>query len=93
MLSTEQRLSALLSAPEHILKRVDAIIKGEPTEAEPGDRRLLTFQAAADALGISRTTVWRLARDGQLPVVEIRPGVRRVPSAVITAFARKGMCA
>jgi excisionase family DNA binding protein len=92
-MTTEQRLSAILAANPGVLRRVDAILSGEIEGlTEPTDRRLLSIQQAADALGVSRTTVWRMLRDGALPCVEIRPGSRRVPSAAITAFV-KGGCA
>jgi len=91
-LTTEQRLSAILAANPDTLRRVDRVLTGEPTEAPTGptDRRLLSIATAADALGVSRTTVWRLLRDGRLPCVELRPGSRRIPSAAVTAFAQKG---
>ena len=94
-LTTEQRLSAILAAPPDVLRRVDRVLTGEPIEAatDPGDRRLLSIQQAADALGVSRTTVWRLLRDGRIPVVELHPGSRRVPSAALTAFAQRGVTA
>jgi len=41
-------------------------------------------------LNVSRTTVWRLLRDGLLPCVELRPGSRRVPSVAVTEFAKRG---
>ena len=92
-MTTEQRLSAILAATPDVLKAVDSILAGGIEGATaPGDRRLLSIAQAADALGVSRTTVWRLLRDGRLPFVELRPGSRRVPSAAITAFV-KGGCA
>jgi excisionase family DNA binding protein len=92
-MTTEQRLSAILAATPDVLKAVDSILAGGIEGATgPGDRRLLSIQQAADALGVSRTTVWRLLRDGRLPCVELRPGSRRIPSAAITAFV-KGGCA
>lgn len=88
-MTTEQRLSAILAANPGVLRRVDAILSGEIEGAtEPTDRRLLTIQQTADALGVSRTTVWRLLRDGRLPCVELRKGSRRIPSAAITAFVK-----
>ena len=94
-LTTEKRMTLLLAATPDTLRRVDRILSGEPIEGAtaPSDRRLLSIQQAADALGVSRTTVWRLLRDGQLPCVEIRPGSRRVPSAAVTEFAKKGRSA
>jgi len=86
-------MTLLLAATPDVLKRIDRVLTGEPGEgaAEPTDRRLLSIQQAADALGVSRTTTWRLLRDGALPSVEIRPGSRRVPSAAVTAFAKRGV--
>ena len=94
-MTTERRMTLLLAATPDVLRRVDRILSGEPTETktDPGDRRLLSIQQAAVALGVSRTTIWRLLRDGRLPCVELRPGSRRVPSAAVTALARKGHCA
>ena len=94
-MTTEKRMTLLLAANPGVLRRVDRILTGEPTEGatEPGDRRLLSIAQAARALNVSRTTVWRLLRDGRIPVVELRPGSRRVPSQAVTEFAQKGRCA
>jgi len=92
-LTTEKRLTLLLAATPDTLLRVDQILSGEPIETptEPTDRRLLSIAQAALALNVSRTTIWRLLRDGRLPTVELRPGSRRIPSAAITAFAQRGV--
>jgi len=93
-MTTEQRLSAILAANPGVLRRIDSVLSGEIEGAtEPTDRRLLSIAQAADALGVSRTTVWRLLRDGLLPFVELRPGRRRIPSAAVTEFARRGATA
>ena len=93
-LTTEQRMTLLLAANPDTLRRVDRILTGEPGAGDPGDRRLLSIQQAADALGVSRTTTWRLLRDGRLPSVELRAGgSRRIPSAAVTAFAQRGVTA
>ena len=91
-LSTEQRMTMLLAATPDTLRRVDRVLTGEPTEGatDPGDRRLLSIRQAADALGVSRTSLWRMLRDGRLPCVELRPGSRRIPSAAVTEFAKRG---
>lgn len=90
-MTTEKRMTLMLAANAEILRRVDRILSGEPTEGttDPGDRKLLTIQQTAAAMGVSRTTVWRMLRDGGLPFVELR-GSRRVPSAAITAFVKGG---
>ena len=90
-MTKEALIGKLLAASPAELKRVAAVFTGEGA-TDPGDRRLLSIQQAADALGVSRTTVWRLLRDGRLPFIELRPGSRRIPSAAITAFV-KGGCA
>lgn len=90
-MTTEQRLSAILAANPRLLARIDSILAGEIEGATDPDRRLLSIQQAARALNLSRTSVWRLLRDGRLPFVELRPGSRRVPSAAITAFVKGGV--
>jgi len=94
-MNKETMIARLLNATPAELKKVAAVFNGEPTETttEPGDRRLLSIQQAAQVLNVSRTTVWRLLRAGRLPTVELRPGSRRVPSAAITALVQKGRCA
>lgn len=90
-LTTEKRMTLLLAATPDTLRRVDRILSGEIEGAtDPGDRRLLTIAQAARALNVSRTTIWRLLRDGRLPTVELRPGSRRIPSAAVTEFAKRG---
>jgi excisionase family DNA binding protein len=90
-LTTEKRMTLLLAATPDVLRRVDRILSGEIEGAtDPGDRKLLSIQQTAAAMGVSRTTVWRLLRDGRIPCVELRPGSRRVPSAAISAFVKGG---
>jgi len=91
-MSTEQLMRRLLTATPSELKKIEAVFTGEGA-TEPTDRRLLSIAQAARALNLSRTTVWRMLRDGGLPFVEIRPGSRRVPSQAVTEFAQKGRCA
>jgi excisionase family DNA binding protein len=91
-MTTEQRMTLLLAANPGVLRRIDSILAGEIEGAtEPTDRRLLSIQQAADALGVSRTTVWRLLRDGRLPFIELRKGSRRIPSEAITALVKGGV--
>jgi len=44
--------------------------------AQP-NTELLNARQVAEALNVSRNTVWRMARDGKLPMVEIRKGCWR----------------
>ncbi len=90
-MTTEKRMTLMLAATPDVLKRIDRILSGEIEGAtDPGDRRLLSIQQTADALGVSRTTIWRLLRDGRLPFIELRKGSRRIPSAAVTEFAKRG---
>jgi len=94
MMNKETMIARLLNATPAELKKVAAVFNGDATEqAEVADRKLLSIQQAAGAMGVSRTTVWRLLKAGRLPTVELRPGSRRVPSAAITELVRKGGCA
>ena len=56
---------------------------------DAADAKTITLTAAAKVGGVSRTTIWRLTRDGSLPVITIR-GRHRVRLAdVIKLFAGK----
>lgn len=76
----------MLLASTEILNRVEAVLDNRHTEPSLSDRRLLTLGAAARMLGVSRMTIYRMARDGRLPVVETRAGRYRVPSNALTAL-------
>jgi excisionase family DNA binding protein len=94
MMNKETMIARLLNATPAELKKVAAVFNGDATEqAEVADRKLLSIQQTAAAMGVSRTTVWRLLKAGRLPFIELRPGSRRVPSAAITELVRKGVCA
>ena len=88
-MNKEQLIGRLLTATPSELKKIAAVFTGE-TPTEPTDRRLLTIAQTARALNVSRATIWRLLRDGRLPTVELRHGSRRIPSAVVTEFSKRG---
>ena len=92
-MTKEALIRKLLAATPAELNRLAAVVLAGETPTEPTDRRLLSIQQAADALNVSRSTVWRLLRDGRLPFVELRPGRRRIPSVAVTEFARRGATA
>lgn len=50
--------------------------------------RLLSANELAEALGVSLSTVRRLTRDGQIPVIRVRSMVRYDISAVVEALGR-----
>ena len=91
-MSTDERFKKLLGADSVLLARVDELLDGKATEklTDPGDRRLLTQTEAAEALGCSRMTIFRMVKDGRLPSVEIRRGRLRIPSKAITALVEEG---
>jgi len=93
-MTTERRLSAILGGNPDTVRRIDSILSGEIEGATaPGDRRFLSIAQTARALNLSRTSIWRMLRDGRLPFVELRPGSRRVPSQAVTEFSQRGVTA
>ena len=91
MMTRDQLIMKLLSAPPEELARWYAFAENKCEAAAPADRRLLTLAAAAKVLGVSRQTVFRMSRDGRLPVVETRAGRFRVPSYALTALLQDGI--
>lgn len=78
-MSNEQRMMRLLTANQQTLAKVDAVLDGtdgKPDNAET-DCRLVTLTEAAKRMGVSRPTVYRLARLGRLQVVPLN-GVNRI---------------
>jgi len=88
MLTTEIRFQKLLTAGKEALEKIDAILEGTANDdtCVLEDRRLLNMTEAAEVLNLSRPTIWRMCRDGELEFIEIREGTRRVPSQAITDF-------
>ena len=91
-MSPDQRMMKILIADPATLARVDELLDGKTVDkpTAPGDRRLLTFTDAAEILGCSRMTIFRMVKDGRLPAVEIRQGRLRIPSAALTALVGEG---
>lgn len=78
-MDNNERIIAFLRASEDQLKRIDDILEGRntPSVKAEAETRLITQEEAARRLGISRTTVWRLIKEGTLLTVNQR-GKRRV---------------
>ncbi|MFA7174027.1 MAG: helix-turn-helix domain-containing protein [Kiritimatiellia bacterium] len=89
-MTLEKRIQALITAEPEKLSQIDAILSGDAHTEAPGDRRLLTMTQAAEVLGLSRQTIWRMIKDDRLPVIEIRRGRYRVPSAALTSMLQEG---
>ncbi|MBV6462732.1 MAG: hypothetical protein OKBPIBMD_00147 [Chlorobi bacterium] len=60
----------------------------EPPLKREEDQRLLTPQEAAQRLGISSTTLWRLVRDGAITKTRIRNAVRYDPDELDRYISR-----
>jgi excisionase family DNA binding protein len=78
----------LLDQEEHANKAPTSKRNGLSNEkTTPNGSLLLGMGAAAGLLGVSRTTLWRLIRDGQLKKVEVLPGSFRVRREDLEAIA------
>ncbi|GAA6764011.1 MULTISPECIES: helix-turn-helix domain-containing protein [Thermus] len=63
--------------------------KGDPPEKDPLDGKLLlTYSEAAKALGLGRTTIYRLVKAGRLKVVHPTPRSARITRESLEAFLR-----
>ena len=88
-MNIEHRFQKLLTATPEQLAKIDALLEGKGFRSEPLDTRLLTLTAAAETMGLSRQTVFRMTRDGRLPVVEVRAGRLRVPACALQELVKK----
>ena len=50
----------------------------DPTHVVADEPLLLTMTAAAKLLGVSRVTLWRMVKDGDIRPVQITPNVFRI---------------
>ena len=72
-----ERLRWLISATPEQLAEFDRMRSGQPEEKR-SSLRLLRIGEAAEALGVSRCTIWRALREQRLHAVTIRKGSRRI---------------
>jgi len=84
-MGNEDRIKALFNATPEQLAAVDAALAGK-TEPQRQSLRLYGMGAAAKETGISRTTLWRAIRDGQLKAIEIRKGSFRISERELIRF-------
>jgi len=93
-MALDEIMKAVCAADKATLARVARVLRHEDGAAaapvaDP-DMRLVTQTEAAKRLGISRVTVWRLIREGELLGVEVRGKVRvRMDSVRVYALGRK----
>lgn len=71
----------MLKATPEQLAKVDAALTD--TAPPPPCLRLLRMGEAAKLMGVSRTTIFRMVRDGRLPTAELRKGLYRIPERAI----------
>ena len=82
MTSRGSTIEKIMTADEETLAKVEEVLAGKATT--PQDRKLLNYRQAADALGVSKASIRRLARDGRLIAVETRLGRKRILNQSIT---------
>ena len=89
VLSTDASLSA---AEQRLVKGlIDGHVDAPVSPVSGNDEHLLVTQKrAAQLLGVSRATVWRMTRDCLLHPVEIIPGTWRYPFRELAALTRRG---
>ena len=86
-MSATERMQKLLTASPTMLAKIDKVLDGEDTSPKPeADTRTVTYTEAAKRLGVSRPTIYRLARAGRLKVVPLL-GVNRILLQSVIDFA------
>ena len=84
------RMQKILAAPAATLQKVDAILEGRDTFNNADDLRTITFKEAADRLNVSRPTIYRVVKSGQIETVLIG-GLERIPVRALTAYATRSV--
>jgi excisionase family DNA binding protein len=78
---TNEILQALVPASDERKQAALLVLRGEAAAGKAGPDTgplLVGMSAAARLLGVSRSTLWRLLRDGRLPKTELFPGTYRI---------------
>jgi len=90
MLNANDRLIKLATASQSVLARIDAILCGEDTTSgkQDTDCRTITFSEAARRMGLSRPTVYRLAKAGRLHTVPLNGVSRILLSSVVECVSK-----
>lgn len=72
-MQNEDRIKMIFTATPEALAAVDAALNGKtPEAARPPSLRLYRMGEAADITGLSRVTIWRAIKEGNLKAVDIR---------------------
>ena len=87
--SPNERLMRILQASPEQLTAIDRVLDGttEPARPERKGPFLLKMGDAAELLGVSRPTLWRMLNARRLTRVEILPATFRVRREEIEALA------
>lgn len=90
-MSEKDRMMKLFAANPKTLARIDAILDGSDTTPTPVDVdcRTITFTEAARRMGVSRPTVYRLAKAGRLEIVPLN-GVNRIRLQSVFDYVSRG---
>ena len=90
-MTKEDIIGKVLNANQEQLTTIANALEQKATPAQQDiDRKLLNSTQASKILGVSRTTVWRLAKEGKIKSIETRLGRRRIISQSITDFVLGG---
>ena len=82
--ATPERRAAAMRA----LRGEDRVGRGEGSDPKPP--LLMRVGKAAEYLGVSRATLWRMACEGRIDKVEIRRGSYRMRKADLERFVASG---
>ena len=85
-MNKEEIISMVLNASNTQLADIENALTRKGESGTTQDRKLLNNRQAAKILGVSTTTVWRLAKEGKLKTVETRLGRKRIMSQSVTDF-------
>lgn len=88
-MNSNERLLKILQASPEVQAEIDRILEGGVL-ARPQRQTgplLCGMSLAAERLGVSRATLWRMIKAGRLGRVEVLPGSFRVRTADLEAFA------
>ena len=88
-MSKSELITLLAQVPDNDgarLDRVAAALAGNTDPERPESFRLLKMGEASALTGLSRCTIWRAIRDGQLNAVEIRKGSKRIAENELRRF-------
>jgi excisionase family DNA binding protein len=85
----ENLIQLALTANEDELRNAIAGLKGNLPKPTLNTPLLIGMSKAAELLGVSRPTFWRMVKQGRLPKLEILPGSYRIRRADLEAYIHR----